>query len=173
MCRYCKTLFILLARLTGRNKLTHLNKAVVVSAALFLYGFNVAAADGIISVASKFDPAETMQRFESVLKNKGMKVFARVDHRKGAESVGLELRPTELILFGNPKAGSPLMQCTQSIALDLPQKALVWEDENGKVWLSYNDPVYLKNRHKVTGCDAAFTKIRQALAGMVNAAVSP
>jgi uncharacterized protein (DUF302 family) len=132
----------------------------------------VLAAEGVVNIASDYSAAETMNNFESVLVNKGMKVFARVDHSKGAASVGVDLRPTELIIFGNPKVGSPLMKCEQTVALDLPQKAVVWVDQAGKVWLSYNDPAYLKKRHNISGCDSVLDKISKALAGLTRAAAS-
>lgn len=128
------------------------------------------ATEGMIHVPSSFDVEVTADRLESVLNEKGMTVFKRVKHSEGANKVGIDLRETELIIFGNPKVGSPLMKCEQSIAIDLPQKALIWQDENAKVWVSYNDPEYLKNRHKVTGCDEVFAKVGKALAGITKAA---
>jgi uncharacterized protein (DUF302 family) len=91
-------------------------------------------------------------------------VFNRISHSEGAASVGKTLRPTELILFGNPKVGTPLMQCVQRVAIDLPQKALIWEDEEGAVWLSYNDPAYLAERHSIEGCEEVLKKVSGALA---------
>ena len=85
---------------------------------------------------------------------KGMTVFLRINHSEGARRVGMELRPTELVIFGNPKVGAPLMQCSQTVAIDLPQKALIWQDESGQVWLTYNDPPYLAKRHDIDGCKA-------------------
>ncbi|GAM75409.1 inner membrane or exported protein [Vibrio ishigakensis] len=99
-----------------------------------------------------------------------MKVFAVIDHSAGAKSVGIDLKPTELVVFGNPKVGSPLMVCEQSVAIDLPQKALIYEDESGEVWLSYNDPMYLKQRHQIEGCDEVLNKISKALANFAKAA---
>ena len=120
-------------------------------------------ADGVIRIKSMHSVADTLDRLESVLKNKGMTIFKRVSHSAGAAKVGLELRPTELLIFGNPKVGTPLMQCRQLAALDLPQKALVYEDENGQVWYAYNDPEYIAYRHNVTGCDEVVSKISKAL----------
>ena len=128
------------------------------------------AADGVITVASAFSVHETADRLEAALKKKGMTLFARVDHAAGAQKVGLKLRPTELVIFGNPKAGTPLMRCAQTVALDLPQKALIWQDADGKVWLSYNDPAYLKERHGVKGCAPVLAKITKALEGFARAA---
>jgi uncharacterized protein (DUF302 family) len=103
--------------------------------------------NGLIHLASKHSVDETMQRFETLLREKGITVFARIDHSGEAEKVGLSMRPTKLLIFGSPKAGTPLMQATPSVAIDLPLKALFWQDAYGKVWLSYNDPAYLQQRH--------------------------
>ena len=105
------------------------------------------AADGLITIQSSYGPEDTMNRFEAELRAKGMTVFARVDHAAGAAAVGLSLRPTELLIFGNAKAGTPLMQSMQTIGIDLPLKALVWQDASGGTWLSYNDPSWLAKRH--------------------------
>ncbi|MEM7209712.1 MAG: DUF302 domain-containing protein [Pseudomonadota bacterium] len=118
---------------------------------------------GLVNVKSSHDVKTTADRLENVLKSKGMKIFARVDHAAGAASVGNDLRPTELIIFGNPKIGSVLMGCTQSVGIDLPQKALAWEDASGNVWLSYNDPAYLAKRHNISGCEAVLQKVTGAL----------
>jgi uncharacterized protein (DUF302 family) len=111
------------------------------------------AADGLTSLPSSFGPKETMDRLEAEIKAKGMTVFARIDHAAGAAQVGLPLRPTELLIFGSAKAGTPLMQTNQTIGIDLPLKALVFEDAAGKVWLAYNDPRWLAKRHGL-GADA-------------------
>lgn len=124
------------------------------------------AVEGMVNVLSSFNVKTTADRLESILNEKGMTVFKRINHAEGASKVGIELRETELIIFGNPKVGSPLMQCQQTIAIDLPQKALIWMDDSAKVWISYNDPGYLKNRHEVTGCDDVFSKIEKALSGI-------
>ena len=107
------------------------------------------SAEGLISIPSSFDPKETMDRLEAALRASGVTIFARIDHAAGAAEVGESLRPTELLIFGNPKAGTPLMQAGQTIGIDLPLKALVWQDAYGKVWLTYNDPAYLQKRHNV------------------------
>ena len=107
------------------------------------------AADGLITIKSAFGPEETMQRLEAEVRAKGMTVFAHVDHAAGAAAVGLPLRPTDLLIFGNAKGGTPLMQSAQSIGIDLPLKALVWQDASGVTWLSYNDPAWLTHRHGV------------------------
>lgn len=128
------------------------------------------ANNGLISVKSAHDVKTTADRLENVLKKKGMKIFNRIDHAKGAASVGNSLRPTELIIFGNPKIGSVLMGCTQTIAIDLPQKALIWQDGGGQVWLSYNNPALLANRHRMAGCDQVLKKVTGALAKFAEAA---
>jgi uncharacterized protein (DUF302 family) len=103
--------------------------------------------NGIVNVSSKYSVPETLERLQSVVKSRGLTVFARIDFSSDAAKVGLRMRPTQLLIFGNPKAGTPLMVASPSIALDLPLKALAWEDGDGKVWLSYNQPEYLKQRH--------------------------
>jgi uncharacterized protein (DUF302 family) len=105
------------------------------------------AADGLIVVQSSHGPAETMDRLVAEIKAKGLTVFARIDHAAGAKEVGLPLRPTELLIFGNAKGGTPLMQSNQEIGLDLPLKALVWQDATNDTWISYNDPAWLAKRH--------------------------
>ena len=102
---------------------------------------------GIIDIPSPHSVPETLARLESFLKQKGLMIFARVDHSGEAEKVGLKMRPTQLLIFGSPKGGTPLMVAAPSLAIDLPLKALVWEDGQGKVWVSYNAPEYLQQRH--------------------------
>jgi uncharacterized protein (DUF302 family) len=102
---------------------------------------------GIIDVPSPYSVPDTLARLESILKERGLTIFARVDHSGEAEKAGLKMRPTQLLIFGSPKAGSPLMVATPSVAIDLPLKALAWEDERGRVWLSFNAPEYLQQRH--------------------------
>ena len=120
--------------------------------------------NGIIKVKSKYSATETIDRLEAVLKKKGMTVFKRVNHTAGASQAGLQLRPTELLIFGNPKAGTPLMLCSQTSALDLPQKALAYKDEKGQVWLAYNDPAYMADRHNIKGCEKPVQNVTNALA---------
>ena len=125
---------------------------------------NATDSNGIIKIKSKHTVTETIDKLEAVLNKKGMTIFKRVNHTAGAEKAGLKLRPTELLIFGNPKVGTPLMLCSQTAALDLPQKALVYKDESGQVWLAYNDPAYMAKRHSIQGCDAAVQKVTNALA---------
>ena len=102
---------------------------------------------GLITVASRFSVSETLDRLTAALTSAGLQVFARIDHANGAEDVGMQLRPTELLLFGNPKGGTPLMQDKQTAGIDLPVKVLTWEDEEGKVWLTYNEAEWIAARH--------------------------
>jgi len=137
---------------------------ILLAIGLFFNTAYAAGADGVISVKSKFAVAHTADRFIGIVKKKGMKVMAHVKHDKGAKNVGIEIKPTELIVFGNPKIGSPMIACERSIAIDLPQKLLVWEDKNGQVWMSYNDPIYIADRHKLKDeCRGGLTKIAGAL----------
>jgi uncharacterized protein (DUF302 family) len=106
-------------------------------------------ANGLLQIASKYPVDETVERLEAVLAEKGVKVFALIDHSGEAEKVGMKMRPTKLLIFGNPKGGTPLMVAAPSLAIDLPLKALVAQDEGGKVWISYNSPEYLQQRHGV------------------------
>jgi uncharacterized protein (DUF302 family) len=131
------------------------------------------AGNGLITVKSNHDVEKTADRLENALKSKGMTVFARINHAEGARKVGKQLRPTQLVIFGNPKVGTPLMQCSQSIAIDLPQKALIWEDDKGQAWLSYNDPDYLAERHAINACGEVLAKVRKALQNFAKAATSP
>ncbi|MGH1463001.1 MAG: DUF302 domain-containing protein [Neptuniibacter sp.] len=143
------------------------------SLVIFLSGLFLSSAvlaEGQVQVKSQHSVKQTADKLEAVLKAKGMTVFNRIDHSAGAASVGLELRPTELLIFGNPKVGSPLMKCAQSAAIDLPQKALISQDEQGTVWLSYNDPAYLQQRHSIEGCDEVLKKVSGALAKFSKAA---
>ena len=126
----------------------------------------------MVNVKSSHDVEATADRLESILNQKGMTVFIRINHAAGAANVGQKLRPTELIIFGNPKVGAPLMQCSQSVGVDLPQKALIWEDDNGRVWISYNDPRYLEKRHNISGCEEVIAKIEKALAGITGSAAA-
>jgi len=114
-----------------------------------------------------------MQRLETAVKSKGMTVFAHIDHAAGAAEVGMTLRPTDLLIFGSPKGGTPLMQSAQTIGIDLPLKALVWEDAEGHVWLSYNDPAWVARRHVgAAGMEAAVRTMTSALKAIATEAAS-
>ena len=118
---------------------------------------------GIIKIKSSYDVTETVNRLETSLKNKGMTIFTRIDHSSGAQKAGLQIPPTELIIFGKPKIGTRLILQSPTAALDLPQKALVFEDTHGQVWLAYNDPVYIARRHNIKSCLKIIHKITNAL----------
>ena len=149
-----------------------MKKLLMAMSIILIFAMQTMAADGMIDVQSDFNVKETTDRLESILNKKGMAIFNRIKHSESAGKVGIELRETELIIFGNPKVGSPLMKCQQSIAIDLPQKALVWEDHESKVWISYNDPAYLEKRHGISGCGEVISKIKKALSGITKAAAT-
>ncbi len=128
--------------------------------------------ESTVTLASEFSVNETANHFENIISQKGLTQFARIDHAKNAAGVDLKLRATQLIVFGNPKVGTPLMQCSQLAALDLPQKALFWEDEAGKVWVTYNNPEYLKERHAIDGCEEVLGKIANVLKALTTAAAT-
>ena len=144
----------------------------IVAVALALFASVSIAADGLMVVKSPHGAGETMDRLEAIVKERGLDVFARIDHAAGARKVGKSLRPTEVLIFGNPQGGTPFMECAQSVGIDLPLKALVWEDAAAEVWLGYNDPQYLAARHGVPDCGVA-ANLKQALAGIAAAAVAP
>lgn len=123
---------------------------------------------GLVTIKSGNGPEETMNWFEAEVRGRGMTVFAHIDHAAGAAAAGLSLRPTEVLIFGNARAGTPLMEATQTIGIDLPLKVLVWRDENGATWLSYNDPAWLAERHGILP-ELAET-LRQMSAALVNLA---
>lgn len=149
-----------------------MRKLIWVPFLLIFFCSPVLAAEGMINVSSAFSVTETANRLDDILRKKGMTVFNRVKHSEAAGGVGIELRDTELIIFGTPKVGSPLMKCKQSVAIDLPQKFLIWRDEGDKVWISYNDPAYLVKRHRLSGCDEVIVKVGKALAGLSKAAAT-
>jgi uncharacterized protein (DUF302 family) len=119
--------------------------------------------DGLTTVESNFGPKETMDRLESEIRSQGMKVFARINHSGLAAEAGMTLRPTEVIIFGNPRGGTPLMQAVQTVGIDLPLKALVWEDASGKTWLSYIEPGWIAKRHDTAGADLAVSAMGRVL----------
>jgi uncharacterized protein (DUF302 family) len=124
------------------------------------------ASDGVTTVQSTYGAKETMDRLEAEVKAKGLTVFARVDHAAGAAAVGMQLRPTELLIFGNALGGTPLMQESQDAGIDLPLKALVYQDAAGEVWLAYNDPSWIADRH---GLGATIAQNVQALSKALEA----
>ena len=146
------------------NKSSKFHSALLILLSLISTELFALDSNGIIKIKSTHSVTETINKLEAVLNKKGMTIFKRVNHTAGAEKVGLQLRPTELLIFGNPKVGTPLMLCAQTAALDLPQKALAYKDERGQVWLVYNDPAFMANRHSIKGCEKAVQKVTGALA---------
>jgi uncharacterized protein (DUF302 family) len=131
------------------------------------------AAQGLKTMPSHFGPQQTMDRLEAEVKARGLTVFARIDHAAGALAAGLTLPPTEVLVFGNAKAGTPLMHSVQTIGIDLPLKALVWQDGSGATWLSYNDPAWLAERHGLSGTtEAAVRTMTAALDAIAKAATA-
>jgi uncharacterized protein (DUF302 family) len=128
--------------------------------------------EGLITTESAFGPAETMTRLEAEIRRRQMTVFARIDHAAGAELAGLVLCPTELLIFGNAKAGTPLMREAQTAGIDLPLKALVWQDDAGKTWLSCNDPDWLARRHGAATPNPTVTAMREALDAITRSATA-
>ena len=128
--------------------------------------------EGLTTIPSRFGPKETMDRLETEVRTNGMEVFARIDHAAGAAEVGLTLRPTELIIFGSARGGTPLMQSAQTIGIDLPLKALVWQDAAGKTWISYNEPKWIAQRHGVTEAEPIVNKLADLLSAISTAAAN-
>ena len=130
----------------------------------------MAAETTFIVKESKLGVKETIDKLATALKAKGITIFARIDHASGAKKAGLELRPTELLIFGNPKLGTPLMQTDQRVGLDLPMKVLAWQDANGKVFVTYADPTSLNARYELDGKEAILQKMTKALAAFTTVA---
>ena len=146
-------------------------RAIFIAAVMAVLISSAALAhSGLIVKPSVHGVTETLDRLEAVLKKKGVTVFARVDHAAGAKKAGLPLAPTRVLIFGNPKLGTPLMQSNRAIGIDLPLKVLAWKDENGKVWLAYNDPAYLAKRHAIVDRDPVFAKMAKILDKLTDAA---
>jgi uncharacterized protein (DUF302 family) len=150
-----------------------MNKTVLILLLSVFMAGNAAAQGGLVSVKSNHDVATTANRLESALNEKGVTIFARVDHAAGAQRVGQTLKPTLLIIFGNPAMGTPLIQRSRSIGIDLPLKALIWEDTAGQVWFTYNAPDYLAHRHGITEMGDVIQKMTQALSNFAMAATLP
>jgi uncharacterized protein (DUF302 family) len=146
-------------------------KIIIIAISCLFFAVSAFADNGLVRLQSNDTVKVTAERLQKALLEKGLHIFARIDHQKGAASVEKKLRPTELFIFGNPKAGTPLMQCNQTLAIDLPQKMLIYRDEQGKVWVVYNAPVYLAQRHNIGDCGAkVITKVTNILAGVSRAA---
>jgi uncharacterized protein (DUF302 family) len=134
-------------------------------------GNEATATHGLIAIKSPYAPAETMNRLEVEVKKRNLAVVSRIDHAAAAQRIGQTLRPTELLVFGNPQAGTPLMVCAQLTGIDLPMKALVWADEAGQTWLAYNDPKWLIHRHGARDCPHA-EQVGKALAAIAGDTVA-
>ena len=145
--------------------------SVVVAALLLSTTAGAAEPDGLIAMKSPHDAKETMNRLESIVKDKGLNVFARIDHAAGTAKIGATLRPTELLIFGIPQGGTPFMDCAQSVGIDLPLKALVWTDDSSQVWVGYNDPAWIAKRHGVEQCPVV-GNLSKALGAIMAAAVA-
>jgi uncharacterized protein (DUF302 family) len=133
---------------------------------------SAALADELTTKPSKYAVKETVDRLTTVLKDKGITPAARIDHAAAAKAAGLELKPTEVLLFGNPKLGTPLMQSNRHVAIDLPMRVLVWEDDAGKVWIGYTPPSALKTRYKLDGRDEILKTLAGALGAFTDAAAN-
>ena len=134
---------------------------------------SLGAVQGLTSLQSSFGPKETMDRLDAEIRAKGLTIFARIDHAEGAAEVGLTLRPTELIIFGNARGGTPLMQSVQTTGIDLPLKALVWQNSVGKTWISYNEPKWIARRHGVANAEQLVVKLTDLLRAICAAAADP
>jgi len=144
---------------------------LIISSILFITTL-ASASEGLITLKSAHSVKITADRLVDMLEKKGMTLFIRINHADGAKKVAKVLRPTEVVIFGNPKAGTPVMLCSQNAAIDLPQKALIMENEKGEVTFSYNDPKYIKKRHNIKGCDKVLNKISAILSTFAKGATS-
>ncbi|MDP3189069.1 MAG: DUF302 domain-containing protein [Moraxellaceae bacterium] len=150
-----------------------LKRLLLISLFTLVSGSALAAGvDGLIVKFSPYSVTQTMDRFENVLKQKGIMVVARLSHDANADKVGIQLSPTHLILFGNPMLGSHFFTSRQTAGIDLPMKVLVWEDAQGKVWLGYNDPIYIANRHGITDRNEIVGQMTGVLNNLTNAALT-
>ena len=143
---------------------------ILLSLIAFMPSISLAADKGMISKKSKFSVKVTLDRLENVLRKKGITIVTRWSHHSGAKKVGINLRPTELLIFGNPKMGSHFFTSQQTAGIDLPMKALAWKDEKGQVWLTYNDPKYIASRHDINNRPEIVKKMTGALNNLTNAA---
>jgi uncharacterized protein (DUF302 family) len=132
-----------------------------------------AMAETLVAIESKLSVKDSLDKLAATLEQRGIKVAARIDHAAGAKAAGLELPPTEVMMFGNPKLGTPLMQVNPSIGIDLPMKVLAWQDKTGKVWIGYTAPETLKNRYTIVGQDETFKAMTSAIDGLAKAASAP
>ena len=137
-----------------------------------LFSLSAQAADGMIEMKSAHSAADTATRLVAVIETRKLNLFARIDHAAGAKKIDKMLRPTEVFIFGNPMGGTPLMECAQSIGIDLPLKMLIWQTAEGNVMVGYNDPAWLAKRHG-TACEPAVGNISKALNGIAAAVAAP
>ena len=142
----------------------------VILISVCLFSSALFADNGLVRTPSRNSVDETLDRFEQAVRDKGMTVFARIDHRAGASGVDLTLRPNQVLIFGNPKVGTLLMQSQPTAGIDLPLKVLAWEDDKGQVWLAYNAPAYLTERHHIEGRGEVVKKMQAVLSGFADAA---
>lgn len=140
--------------------------AIIILGALVSVNAQANEVDGLVKMQSKFSVSETLDRLENLLEKKGITVAVRWKHSEKAANVDIKMRDTELLVFGNPKLGSHLMTSAQTVAIDLPMKAIAWKDAAGQVWLAYNDPAYIAKRHGVSDRDDIVKKMSNALAGL-------
>ena len=146
-------------------------RTLVLAVALVLSVSAANAADFLVKKQSPHSVSETLDRLTKIMQGKGITIFARVDHQAGARSVDLQLKPSQLLIFGNPRMGTPLMQADAEIGIALPLKALAWEDKDGKVWIAYTKPDVLKSRYNISGKDKVFQQMTGALDNLTNAAI--
>lgn len=147
-----------------------MNFVALTAFALTLSTSSALATDSMISVPSAYSTSTTMDRLEAAITAHKLKIFARIDHAGGAHSIGLELRPTELLIFGHPKGGTPLMQCAQVYGVELPLHALAWEDAGGKSWIGYRPLTRLDSAPVDAACDAAMQRLTAVLDALVREA---
>ena len=150
-----------------------MKKILSMTGIIWFIALTAYADSGLVTIQSAHGVSQTADRLEALLKEKGLKIFIRINHAAGARKAGVALRPTELIIFGNPKVGAPLMARQQSIAIDLPQKMLIWEDAAGNVWLTYNQSEYLAARHGMPADLAPFKKVGGVLKQLTARAAAP
>lgn len=147
-------------------------KKLIVVCVLSAISVAANAADGLIAIKSAHTAAETGTRLVAAIEARKLTLFARIDHAAGAKKIDKTLRPTEVFIFGNPNGGTPLMECAQSMGIDLPLKMLVWQEADSSVMLSYNDPAWLAKRHG-TACEQPVAGISKALEGIAKGVVAP
>lgn len=131
----------------------------------------VISENGLETKSSPYDVSETAFRLEQIINDQGLTLIARVDHSANAEKVGAKLKPTQLLIFGNPKVGTPLMECSPTTAIDLPQKILVWQNDDNQTQITYNQPQYLQKRHDINDCDAILAKVSGVLKDITEQAI--